>query len=338
MFIGLWATKQTQKLFNARKTTQVLQMSQGAIRIKLERTKISSTPKALQQKGNYLEKIPNWTCEPSMLLREGKNEVTQEPSLFLDNITWGKFFPDCQARIPKIRSHKTVPLQCCSYYHFTNNQFWDGVHIITLICAVEKYHFWAALCYSLPVLISRLWEWPCQFPAAFIGILPSFKQPFSILLSYLPETGWGSGKNNWVITVSHKSGTSSSSMNIRHEETATVQEFCPDSSETVLLISSKNKSHQIAASRSQSYCSSLYSNFTRVNWPNLKPWALIQWGNTEISGWNDWLTHCIKRKTFDNTSKLENKNFHGKVKIKWWPFISPSSQLLWEMTYLSQIL
>lgn len=112
-----------------------------------------------------------------MLLREGKNEVEQEPSLFFDNITWVKFFPDCQARTPKIRSHKTVPLQCCSYYHFTNNQFWDDVHIITLICATEKYHFWAALCYHLPVLISRLWEWPCQFPAAFIGILPPFKQP-----------------------------------------------------------------------------------------------------------------------------------------------------------------
>jgi len=73
---------------------------------------------------------------------------------------------------------------------------------------------------------------------------------------------------------------------MRHRAVAMVQEFCPDSSKTVLFLSSKDKRHQSAASRSQSYCSRLYSNFTRVNWTDLKQWALIQWKNTEGSVWN----------------------------------------------------
>lgn len=113
-------------------------------------------------------------------------------------------------------------------------------------------------------------------------------------LFFLPEMRKRSWINDWVITVSHKSGTSSSATNMRHRVTSTVQEFCPDSS--ILFLSSKNKKHQSAASISQTYCSRLNSNFTRVNWPNLKQWALIQWQNTEGRVWNDWLTHYIKMK------------------------------------------
>lgn len=118
---------------------------------------------------------------------------------------------------------------------------------------------------------------------------------------------------------------------MRHRVTATVQEFCP-----VFFLPSKNKRHQSAASRSQSYCSRLHSNFTRVNWPSLKQWARIQWKNTEGSVWNDWLTHCIKMQFFSITSKWKTKNFHGKVKIKWLIFISPSSQLFlgnWSLSF-----
>lgn len=133
--------------------------------------------------------------------------------------------------------------------------------------------------------------------------------------------------NDWIITVSLRSGTSSPATNTKHRVTAAVQEFCPDSSETVLFLSSKNKRHQSAASRIQSYCSRLHSNFTRVNWLKLKQWALIQWKNREGSVWNDWQTHYIKMKLFNITSKWKTKYLRGKVKIKWLIFISLRSQL-----------
>ena len=158
-----------------------------------------------------------------------------------------------------------------------------------------------------------------------------------VLLFFLQEIGKRRGVNDWIIPASHKSGTSSPATSMRHRAVAMVQEFCPDSSKTVLFLSSKDKRHQSAASRSQSYCSRLYSNFTRVNWTDLKQWALIQWKNTEGSVWNDWLTHYIKMKFFSITSKWKTKNFYGKVKIKWLIFISPSSQLFLGNQRLSQI-
>lgn len=117
---------------------------------------------------------------------------------------------------------------------------------------------------------------------------------------------------------------------MRHEVNTTVQEFCPDSSQTVSFLSPQNKRHQSAASRSLSYCSRLYSNFTRVNWPNLKQWALIQWKNTEGGVWNNWLTHYTKMKFFNITSKWKTQGFPQQSKNKMTDLFPLVLNFFWE--------
>lgn len=192
---------------------------------------------------------------------------------------------------------------------------------------MEKHCFWAALCYSLLVPIST--QNDC---ANLMLLLLEFSPLLSncllqVPLFFLPEIRKRSRINDWIITVSHKSGTSCPATNMRHRVPTTVQEFCPDSSKTVLFLSSKNKRHQSAASRSQSYCSRLYSNFTRVNWPSLKQWAFIQWKNTEGSVWNDLTDSLYQNEIFQYHIKMENQEFPWQSKNKMNDFISPSFQL-----------